>query len=115
MRWLLAIAMEIQQWCERVFEFWIVKDLKKESFFLFFLVAERQREKRSKERAEGGVTRINELSLLGVNFLCIGLNKRLGLKLGCCTGYESGRPWPLLDFPKMLPPLYLMLKFLNIR
>ena len=60
--------------------------------FLFFWVAERQREK-SKER---GVTWIANLSLLGVNFLCIGLNERLGLKLlhtvqypRYCTGCES--------------------------
>ena len=87
--------MEIEQWCERVFEFWVEKDLKKEGVFLFFWVAERQREK-SKER---GVTRIVDLSLLGVNFLCIGLNKRLGLKLlhtmqypRYCTGCESVVP-----------------------
>ena len=43
MQWLLAIAMEIEQWCERVFEFWVEKDLKKESF-LFVWVVERQRE-----------------------------------------------------------------------
>ena len=53
------------------------KDLKKEGVFLFFWVAERQREK-SKER---GVTQIADLSLLGVTFLCIGLNKWLGLRL----------------------------------
>ena len=43
MHWLLAVAMEIEQWCERVFEFWVEKDLKKESF-LFVWVVERQRE-----------------------------------------------------------------------
>ena len=75
--------MEIQQWCERVFEIWMVKDLKKESFFLFgfFLEAERQREK-----SKVVITRIDELSLLGVNFLCVGLNKRLGF---CFFKYKT--------------------------
>ena len=27
---------EIEQWCERVFEFWVEKDLKKEGVFCFF-------------------------------------------------------------------------------
>ena len=42
--------MEIKQWCERVFEFWVEKNLKKERGFLFFWVAERQREKSKEER-----------------------------------------------------------------
>ena len=46
--------MQFQQWCERVFEFLVEKDLKKERVFLFFWAVERQREKR-KEMAEDGL------------------------------------------------------------
>ena len=68
--------MQFQQWCERVFEFLVEKDLKKERVFLFFWAVERQREKRKEKR--NGRRWINELCS---NFLRVGLNKRLKLKL----------------------------------
>ena len=79
-RWLLVVDMEIEQWCERVFKFWVENDLKKGTVFCFFGQL-KGREKRAKKGKKVGVTRIVDLSLFGVSFPFIGLNKQLKLKL----------------------------------
>ena len=94
-RWLLVVDMEIEQWCERVFKFWAENDMKKGTVFCFFGQL-KGREKRAKKGQKVGVTRIVDLSLFGVSFPCIGLNKQLRLKLlqtmqypRYCTGSQS--------------------------